>query len=207
MTRKQSACIVPALVTAGLIVSRDSVSAPEASVTAPEASVTVVAAANADSAFEALVSRIKTDEGFANRPYPDGPPGAWSIGYGFNSSGPFTPEQKARWLTDGITKAEADTVVRTTLRKLPGAIGNRWPPFRNEPLGVQMGLVEAAYQLGVSGLLGFHETLTAIAAGNVTAALAGIRNSLWHQKTPKRAERLVKVVWDTCFSSFMVPAP
>lgn len=55
-------------------------------------------------------------------------------------------------------------------------------------------LTSMAYQMGVSGLAGFKNTLALIAASNFTGAAEGMLNSTWARQTPNRAARHAEVM-------------
>lgn len=50
-------------------------------------------------------------------------------------------------------------------------------------------LLDMAFQLGVTGLLGFVNTLAMVEKGNYNAAADGMRHSKWYNQTPNRAKR------------------
>jgi lysozyme len=50
------------------------------------------------------------------------------------------------------------------------------------------------FQLGITRLLGFHNTLASMQAGNFTAAAAGMKNSLWYVQSGQRSIRLVQAM-------------
>ena len=55
-------------------------------------------------------------------------------------------------------------------------------------------LVNMAFQLGITGLLGFKNTLSLIQAGNWVRAAENMIASKWHTQTPARCERLAKQI-------------
>lgn len=63
-------------------------------------------------------------------------------------------------------------------------------------------LVSMAYQMGVSGLLGFRNTLQLIGAGDYVAAGGGMRQSRWYKQTPARAERHARVMESGTFDAY-----
>lgn len=50
-------------------------------------------------------------------------------------------------------------------------------------------LLDMSFQMGVTGLLGFVNTLDMVKRGNYAAAADGMRHSKWYTQTPNRAER------------------
>ncbi|ECX3247832.1 glycoside hydrolase family protein, partial [Salmonella enterica subsp. enterica serovar Kentucky] len=55
-------------------------------------------------------------------------------------------------------------------------------------------LISMAYQMGVSGLAGFKNTLAMVAEGNYAGAANGMLSSLWAKQTPERAKRHAEVM-------------
>jgi lysozyme len=65
----------------------------------------------------------------------------------------------------------------------------RWPAYYTLDPVRQAYVVSMAFQLGVSGVLGFPHTLGCLSAGDWQGAHDGVLASLWHQQTPNRCER------------------
>ena len=99
-----------------------------------------------DPVFDQMVETLKAEEGYRAKPYLDSR-GVLTIGYGTN-------------IQEGITKAEADQLLRGRLRRFEDELRSAWQPFDLQPRGVQVALLDMAYQLGVAGLLRFHTTLS-----------------------------------------------
>lgn len=55
-------------------------------------------------------------------------------------------------------------------------------------------LTSMAYQMGVSGLAGFHNMLSAISAEDWNEAVAQMLDSSWAKQTPERAQRHADVM-------------
>lgn len=55
-------------------------------------------------------------------------------------------------------------------------------------------IVDMRHQLGLHGLLEFREMITAIGSQDWTAAAAAGLDSVWHEQTPGRAERLMAML-------------
>ena len=124
----------------------------------------------------AIVEQIKRDEGFRARPYRD-TRGVLTIGYGLN-------------LDEGITEAEGAYLLQVRVAGMGRDLEKRWPPFDDQPPAVQVALVNMAYQLGVSGLLGFHHMLAALEAGQYQDAARYALESKWADEVPLRAARI-----------------
>lgn len=55
-------------------------------------------------------------------------------------------------------------------------------------------VVAMVFQLGIGGVRGFPAMLRALAAGDFKSAAAAGRASLWHQQTPARSNREMKML-------------
>lgn len=119
---------------------------------------------------QALLRRLEDQEGFRDTVYVD-TRGFRTIGYGT-----LMP----------ISRAEGELLLRHRLEAAAKELIRRWPSVTEMPLGVQVGLIDAAYQLGVSGLLGFHDMLAALERRDWIAAAAAAEDSRWNRETPAR---------------------
>lgn len=126
-----------------------------------------------------LIARIKEDEGFRAKPYRDSR-GFLTVGYGLN-------------LDVGITEEEASWLLQHRLEKTRAELKHRWHPAAELPAPVVDAIVEAAYQLGVDGLLGFHRMLAALGKHppDYETAIIEARDSPWQRQTPHRVDHLV----------------
>ncbi len=93
----------------------------------------------------------------------------------------------------GLTEAQADMLLRTTVDNLMVEIYNRIPWYKEQPEPIKIALANMAYQLGVPKLLQFKKTLDHIENGRYAMAAAECKNSKWFQQTPNRAERVAEV--------------
>lgn len=121
--------------------------------------------------------QLKKDEAFSRAPYKD-TRGVLTIGYGFNLE------------SDGLSEAEATAVleirVRVRYQELLAALP--WVVDLDPPR--QGVLLNMAYNLGVHGLLEFHNMLTELRAEDYRAAADEMVRSKWAQQVGARAERL-----------------
>ena len=69
----------------------------------------------------------------------------------------------------------------------------RWQPYADMPPAIRGALLDMSYQLGVNGVLEFHDMLAALAAGNYAEAHRAALDSRWAKETPKRARRVTQV--------------
>lgn len=137
----------------------------------------------ADSSFQDLVDLVCKEEGFRPHPYED-THNSIAIGCGTNLT------------FRGITMDQARYLAQDDLFDIMNELSQKWPAYFNENVEVQLGLVDAAYELGVEGLLDFHSTLEAIGDCNTQKAIEEIIDSRWFRNpaTNPRAQRLINIV-------------
>ena len=127
--------------------------------------------------IQKVEDRLKTEEGFRSKPYSDSQ-GVLTIGYGTN-------------IAEGITVKEAEWLLRNRLADTEGDLARRWAPYGEMPIGVRAALLNMAYQIGVTGLLEFHDMIAALRRQDWKAARTAARDSDWHRETPERAEAVI----------------
>lgn len=125
-----------------------------------------------------VLTSIKDHEGFRRVPYPD-PILGWkkpTFGYGFTY----------------ITRAESDVIITGRIDSIRSKLSKRIKFFNQLRLPAQNILVEMAYQMGVSGLLGFHDMLLSLSRGDYAAAADHGLDSVWaREQTSSRAHDLM----------------
>ena len=145
--------------------------------------------------------RLEYHEGFREKPYYCSE-GKLTIGIGHNTEArPFTEDEKKAigdW-KKGITKNMAYMILRNDieiclkdLRKL-----GFWYYLDNER---RYALLDMCFQLGINGLLKFKKMLEAIRVKDYSEASRQCLDSNYHRQTPKRCERIAKLlrtgVWE-----------
>jgi len=142
-----------------------------------------------------LLADLKSEEGWRASVYDDsnGQPitkgtlvkGYPTVGYGFCvdafKGAPLPQEVADFWLQHLVEKVTAE-------------IESSWQPYVTQHEDVQRALVQMAYQLGVSGLLGFKLMLAALERGDRETAAENALDSTWHTQTPARAERVAALI-------------
>lgn len=136
-----------------------------------------------------IARMLRLDEGFKPTPYKDtqgyptvgigqriGPKNALMTNYTFSISKSVADVWMQEIAAEYLAKMAADARIKPALLKCNAA--------RTDAL-VNMG-----YQMGVSGLAGFIDTLALIAKGDYENAAAGMLSSLWAKQTPQRAKRI-----------------
>lgn len=132
-----------------------------------------------------LQSMLERDEGREHSAYPDpltrGDP--WTIGIGH--TGPEV-HQGLVWTDDQIDAAFASDVAIAT----KGCTDHFEPWFSllSEPR--QAVLIAMVFQMGITRLLAFVNTLGAVRDQHFALAANGMRASIWAHQTPKRAARM-----------------
>ena len=101
-----------------------------------------------------MIDRLKTEEAFWGMSYLD-TRGHPTIGYGTKLP---------------ITKAEGAWLLETRLADTHDRLAKAWAPYGGQNQARQGALLDMAYQLGVDGLLGFHDMLDALERGDWAAA-------------------------------------
>lgn len=123
-----------------------------------------------------LINRIKTEEGFSQKPYKCSE-GVTTWGHGFTN----------------ITEEEADAVLRIRIKKELSWLNNKKNrlPFRynKQPYNVREVLFDMTYQLGRTGLLQFKKMLQAIEDKDYKLASKELMDSKYAKQTPNRAKR------------------
>ena len=133
-----------------------------------------------------LTEAIENAEGFRSHSYWDPIGAVWTVGYGqtgvtVTASTIVTRQEAVSWLI-----AAEDKLITSLEAALP------WITWLSAPrFGA---LVDAAYNLGLNGLLAFHEALGAMQAKDWTGAVRGFQDSLWYRQVPHRVDAISYMV-------------
>lgn len=132
--------------------------------------------------IEKTKQQLIVDEGKVKHAYKD------SLGYWTIGVGRLIDKDKGGGLSDSEIDMLLENDIRNKYNELVKVMP--WVTTLSEPrLGV---LLNMSFQLGVSGLLKFKNTLDLIIKGNYEEAAKGMLNSLWAKQTPNRAKKLSK---------------
>jgi len=124
-----------------------------------------------------LEEQIMIDEGFRSKPYLD-TVGKLTIGYGRN-------------LDDvGISKAEAYAMLQNDIKKVTAELRSKIHFFGLLSDGRQNALINMAFNMGVSKLLGFKKTLALMEKGDFDEASREVLRSKWASQVGQRAVRI-----------------
>jgi lysozyme len=128
-----------------------------------------------------LRDHIKLREGERLHAYPDpksgGPP--WTIGYGHTG----------KEVHPGLvwTQAQADAALDADIANATHEMLFHLPWSANLDQNRQSALIDMIFNMGIGKVLGFHDTLAALQAGNWKAAHDGMLNSQWYRDVGQRA--------------------
>jgi lysozyme len=131
-----------------------------------------------------LKSQLVRDEGEVLHAYKD------SLGYLTIGVGRLIDKAKG----GGITAEESDYLLSNDIKKKVPAVIKALPWVMELNEARRGVLFNMAFQLGLTGLLSFKNTLRYIQDGDYNQAAANMRMSKWHTQTPARCERLMKQI-------------
>ena len=129
-----------------------------------------------------ITKQIKSDEGLVLHAYDD------SLGYLTIGYGRLIDHRKG----GGITKEEAEYLLANDIERKLQELQERLPWVKNLD-DVRKGvLLNMSFQLGVSGLMAFKNTLAKIETGDYEGASVNMLKSKWATQTPNRAARMAE---------------
>lgn len=112
-----------------------------------------------------LILQLKQQEGYECKPYRDTNK-VWTFGYGFN-------------IQNGITEPEAAILLEFRVAKLMHRLPMVMRSYKKLSPVRQNVIINMAYNLGVSGMLGFHDMHLAIDHDDFEMAACAMLDSLW----------------------------
>jgi lysozyme len=95
---------------------------------------------------------------------------------------------------NGITQAEAFHLLENDIIAVEDDLDRTWPWWRQMTDARQQVLADMAFNLGITRLGGFVNTLAAMKRGDYEAAADGMLASLWASQVGRRAQRLAKMM-------------
>lgn len=132
------------------------------------------------------IDQLKRDEGFCSEIYTD-TVGKRTVGYGHNLDANPIPD-----LVTPITKAYGEQILGKDVDRVSTALVHSlsWVVSLDEArLGV---LQNMCFNMGIEGLLGFHNMLTCLQSGLYQSAADDMKASKWYTQVGDRAVRLVQ---------------
>lgn len=136
-----------------------------------------------------LIKEIRRDEGVRYSPYLD-TEGIGTVGVGHNLEAKPLPEGWTYPLTDD----QVDELLAQDLQEVFDGLDHALPWWRKLDYGRQRVLVNMTFNLGLAGMLGFKNTLSAVEQGRYNAAGAGMMASKWARQVGDRADRLADIM-------------
>lgn len=94
----------------------------------------------------------------------------------------------------GLSEDEIQYLLKNDIKRCTDELDKRLPWWRKMTDARQRALVNMCFNLGITRLLTFKNTLAAMERGDYAAAAAGMRTSLWARQVGQRAERLAKMM-------------
>lgn len=148
---------------------------------------------NADN-LERIKTELMRDEGFKLQSYYD-TVGKLSVGVGRNlDDNPLTAEEIAvvghNARVKPISRGSAAYLLTADINRTIKALDRSLAWWVTLSAVRQRVVLNMAFNLGIGGLLGFHNTLTAIRTGDYHGAAAGMLSSKWAKQVGARADRL-----------------
>jgi lysozyme len=139
--------------------------------------------------LQQLVEELRFDEGVRYWPYAD-TNGARTVGVGHNLTASPLPEGWDYPLTDEQVDELLQLDLQTVFTDLDSAL-----PWWNLLSDVRQRVIaNMCFNLGITKLLGFRSTLTAMRQGRYSDAATGMLNSAWASQVGARATRLANMM-------------
>lgn len=131
-------------------------------------------------AIKSLVDQLIRDEGVVLHEYKD------HLGYSTIGIGRLIDKRKG----GGISLSEARFLLNNDIVRVSNEVRRALPWSEKLDEERFCVLLNMAFQMGITGLLGFKNTLAMIERGDYRAAAKGMLNSKWSKQTPARCKRL-----------------
>ena len=131
--------------------------------------------------IEQLTAQLRRDEGTKATVYKD------TLGFDTIGVGRLIDSRKPG---AGLRPDEIDYLLKNDIADRVTALTKALPWFVKLDEARRGVLINMAFQLGTSGLLGFKSTLALVAAGKYSEAAEQMLKSKWATQTPARAKRL-----------------
>lgn len=128
--------------------------------------------------IDSEIAQIVADEGYRSRPYKDSR-GLWTIGFGHLI-------KEGENFKD-LTPHKAVEMLRKDYEYASDSVENKYPWAEGE---VKLVLINMTFQMGVSGVSKFENTISHMQQGEYDKAAGEMLDSRWASQTPNRAARL-----------------
>jgi lysozyme len=137
-----------------------------------------------DALRQIIVPHLKKEEGFRPYCYSD------SLGYSTIGYGRLVDRRKG----GGISEKEAEMLLFNDLERFSADLDEKLPWWRSLDAVRRAVLLGMTFQMGISGLLGFKNTLKCVQEGDFGGAAGRMVVSRWAAQTPTRALRLANAM-------------
>jgi lysozyme len=127
-----------------------------------------------------IIRLLRGDEGEVLHVYND------HLGYATIGVGHLVDKRKG----GAISKAASAFILAEDIAEKSADLDRNLPWWRTLNEARQGVLLSMAFQMGITGLLGFKNTLAMVKAGDYDGGAKGMLNSLWARQTPERAKRM-----------------
>lgn len=138
---------------------------------------------------------LRYDEGYSLKVYLC-TQGFKTVGIGHNLDADPAKHILKRTLKVGdfITKEEATTLFNYDYNKVKIGIAQHMPTFSILEEKYQIVITNMVFQMGINGVLAFHNTLDAMQRNDTKAVVSGIENSKYYKQTTNRAKRMISII-------------
>ena len=136
-----------------------------------------------------LIAELRRDEGVEYTPYLD-TVDIRTVGVGHNLQAKPIP---MGW-TYPLTDAQVNQLLADDLKTVFDGLDAKLSWWRSLDYPRQRVLANMAFNLGISGLMGFVNTMAAVKQGRYNAAGSGMASSKWAKQVGARADRLVDMM-------------
>lgn len=140
--------------------------------------------------FQRLARDLEAEEELRLKPYRDSL-GYWTIGIGNRF---ILGEEVTQFTPPLKNEAVARELFYADVYQACIDAQTYYPDLSSLREDRQEVIVQMAFQLGLSSLQQFVGVKAKLKAGDFAGAANNMRNSLWAKQTPKRAERLAKIM-------------
>jgi lysozyme len=141
--------------------------------------------------YEQLERDLIRDEGLKLKPYKDSV-GVWTIGVGHNTQARPLPE--GMLVNGAITETDAKRLLEQDIMEHVAALCQALPWYERLDEPRQRALCNMCFNLGITGLLGFKNTLALLERGEYEKAAANLAMSKWAKQVGPRATRIIAVI-------------
>jgi lysozyme len=129
-----------------------------------------------------FLDQLTRHEGFRRSAYQDSK-GYWTIGIG---------RMIDKRLNGGLTEEEAQYLLLNDLDRCASDLDAKLPWWKSLSDNRRYVLLNMCFNLGITKLLGFKNTLAMVQRGDYKGAAKGMLNSLWAKQVGDRAKELAK---------------